>query len=182
VSVPAGVTQIAVSALANTWAFGDMKGVGAPNGEAGQLSELIGKPAPDFELATLEGDTFKLAESLGKEVVVLDFWATWCGPCIKALPEVMAAVNEFEGQGVRLIAVNQNEAASTARKFLAAKGWDMEVVLDDDDERPVRELFGVTGIPTTFIIGKDGKVSMMHSGYSPGLKEELVKDIKRALK
>jgi thiol-disulfide isomerase/thioredoxin len=108
-----------------------MKGVGAPNGEAVQLSELIGKPAPDFELATLEGGTFKLAESLGKEVVVLDFWATWCEPCIKALPEVMAAVNEFEGQGVRLIAVNQNEAASTVRKFLVAKGWDMEIVLDD---------------------------------------------------
>jgi peroxiredoxin len=181
VSVPAEVTEIEVSATANTWAFGSMAGAGIPDGEAGQLSALIGEPAPDFEIATLEGGTFKLGESLGKEVVVLDFWATWCGPCIKALPDVMAAVGEFEDQGVRLIGVNQSEAAATVSKFLAAKGWKMEVVLDNDAERPVRELFGVTGIPTTFIIGKDGKVSMMHSGYSPGLKEELVRDIKRAL-
>ena len=146
-----------------------------------QFAALIGKPAPDFELETLSGDTFKLADSLGKEVVVLDFWATWCTPCIKALPEVMAAVDEFEGQGVRLVAVNQQEAAGKVSKFLEAKGWDMEVVLDNDRQRSVGSKFGVTGIPTTFIIGKDGKVSMMHSGYSAGLKAELVNDIKRAL-
>ena len=158
-----------------------MVGVGAPYGEGGQLVGLIGKPAPDFELETLDGETFKLSDSLGKEVVVLDFWATWCGPCIKALPAVMAAVDEFEGEGVRLVGVNQQEAAGKVGKFLEAKGWDLQVALDDDVRSPVSSKFGVTGIPTTFIVGKDGKVSMVHSGYSPGLKDELVKDIKRAL-
>ncbi|MFT5857778.1 MAG: peroxiredoxin [Verrucomicrobiales bacterium] len=159
-----------------------MIGVGAPYGGAGQFSSLVGEPAPDFELARLDGDPFKLRDSLGKEVVVLDFWATWCGPCIKALPDVMAAVNEFNGKGVRLIAVNQQEAANEIGQFLKAKGWDLDVVLDDNRHSPVARKFGVTGIPTTFVIGKDGKVSTMHSGYSPGLREKLVDDIKRAMR
>ena len=158
-----------------------MVGVGAPYGEAGALHGLIGKPAPKFTLKRLEGDAYKLDDSLGKEVVVLDFWATWCGPCIKALPEVMAAVAEFDGD-VRLIAVNQQEAASKVSGFLQAKGWDLDVVLDQNRQKPVSKKYGVKGIPTTFVIGKDGNVVMMHSGYSQGLKDELVNDIKRALK
>ncbi len=158
-----------------------MVGVGVSYGEGGQIAGLIGKAAPDFELETLEGEPFKLSDSRGKEVVVLDFWATWCGPCIKAMPSVMAAVDEFEGKGVRLVAVNQQEAAGKVSKFLEAKGWDLQVALDDDARSPVSSKFGVTGIPTTFIIGKDGKVSMVHSGFSPGLKDQLVEDIKRAL-
>jgi len=157
-----------------------MKGIGGPNGEVSQLSTLIGKPAPDFELAMLDGSQFKLSDEIGKNVLVLDFWATWCGPCIAAMPEVMAAVNEFEGQGVRLIGINQQESASKVKRFLKAKGWNLGVAFDD--ELAVREQYAVRGIPTTFIIDKSGKVSMVHSGYSPGLREELVADIKRALK
>lgn len=185
-SVPTGVRKIGVSAVAKTWAFGEMEGIGTPyggGGEAGgQVTSLIGEAAPEFRLERLEGDPFKLSESRGKEVVVLDFWATWCGPCIAALPEVMAAVDEFEGQGVRLIGVNQQEAPGKISQFLEAKGWDLDVVLDADRQNPVSKQFGVTGIPTTFVIGKDGKVLMMHSGFSPSLKGDLINDIKRALK
>ncbi len=161
-----------------------MKGVGKPYGSGGgdgDFDSMIGELAPDFELARVDGDPFKLSDSRGKEVVVLDFWATWCGPCIRALPEVMAAVDEFEGKGVRLIAVNQQEAAAKVGQFIKAKGWDLDVALDADRQDPVSKQFGVTGIPTTFVIGKDGKILMMHSGYSPGLKGELINDIKRAL-
>ena len=112
----------------------------------------------------------------------LDFWATWCPPCIKALPDVMAAVAEFEGQDVRLVALNQQETAGKVSAFLEAKGWNLDVLLDDDARNPVSKKFGVTGIPTTLVIGKDGTIAMMHTGYSPGLKDALVNDIKAALK
>ena len=105
-SVPATVEQVAVKAAANTWAFGSMKGTGVPRGGAGQLPGVMGKDAPDFSLKMVGGETYKLSESIGKEVVILDFWATWCGPCIQAMPDVIAAVKEFEGQGVRLIGRN----------------------------------------------------------------------------
>ena len=161
-----------------------MKGVGKLYGSGGgddEFDTMIGQQAPDFELARIDGDPYKLSDSCGKEVVVLDFWATWCGPCIRALPEVMAAVDELEGKGVRLIAVNQQEAAGKVSQFLKSKGWDLDVVLDASRQNPVSKQFGVTGIPTTFVIGKDGKILMMHSGYSPNLKSELTKDIKSAL-
>ena len=177
-SVPAEVKELGVSATATTWAFDKMTGVGTADADASKLSSIMGKPAPDFELQNLEGETFKLSENTGKEVLVLDFWATWCGPCIKALPEVMAAVKEFD-EGVRLVTVNQQENPHKVRKFLETRGWPVTVVMDED--LAVREKYGVEGIPTTVIIGKDGVVKMVHSGFSPGLKEELVSDIKKAL-
>lgn len=175
--VPAGVENVAVSATANTWAFAKMAGDGVASGDASGLSSLIGKPAPDFELPVLGGEKFVLSENRGK-VVVLDFWATWCGPCLRAMPEVMAAVARCGDEAV-LIGVNQEEPANTVAKFLKAKGWDLTTVLDS--ELSVRELYGVTGIPATFIIGKDGTVGMVHSGYAEGLEEVLVEDIRKAL-
>jgi len=180
VRVPADVKKLGVSATAATWAFDEMKGVGAVHADTSGLSPLIGKAPPSFELTMLDGSSFDLADHLGKEVIVLDFWATWCGPCLRALPEVMAAVKKFEGQPVRLIGVNQQEPAAKVKSFLKARGWDLPVALDD--ELAVREKYAVRGIPTTVIIGKDGKVTMVHTGYSPGLEDELTEDIRRALK
>ncbi|MEM7385319.1 MAG: TlpA disulfide reductase family protein [Verrucomicrobiota bacterium] len=178
-SVPTTVKNLGVMAEAKSWAFDQMKGKGAPEGEASQIHSLIGQPAPEIELAMLDGSPFKLSESLGREVVVLDFWATWCGPCVRALPEVMAAVEGFEGKKVRLVALNQQEAAAKVTGFLKSKKWNLPVVLDESGA--ARDAYQVKGIPTTVIIGMDGKVTMVHSGFSPGLKEALTADIHKAL-
>jgi len=179
VRVPDGETKLGVLATAKTWAFDVIKGVGQSHGDVNERPSLIGQPAPDFELSLLDGSQFKLREEIGKKVIVLDFWATWCGPCITAMPDVMAAVKAFEGKGVRLVGINQQESAGEVERFVEARGWKLDVALDE--ELLVRERYGVKSIPTTIIIGKDGKVSMMHTGSSPGLKEELTADIRSAL-
>ena len=177
--VPA-TTKISVKATANTWAFDKMTGQGAPHGDASALSALIGKEAPNIELAQLDGEPFKLSDHLGKSVIVLDFWATWCGPCVKAMPEVMAAAASFKDHPVKLIAVNQQESKGKVKKFLGAKGWDdLSVIMDA--ELKAREAYQVTGIPTTVIIGKNGRVHMVHTGYHEGLEADLKDDINAAL-
>ena len=177
--VPADV-KVAVNAKANTWAFDEMRGDGKAMNDATALSDLIGKAPPAFELDLLDDEkAFALEEHLGKKVIVLDFWATWCGPCIKAMPEVMAAAESF-GDEVQLIAVNQEESPARVKKFLGAQGWDgLKVAMDN--EATVRSLYKVSGIPTTVIIGKNGKIIMVHKGYQPGLEESLKEDIQRGL-
>ncbi len=176
--VPAAA-KITVNATAKTWAFDKMSGEGAPHGDASALSSLIGQEAPDFEVGLLGGETFRLSDHLGKRVVVLDFWATWCGPCIQAMPEVIAAVESVDPTEVTFIAVNQQEAPDKVATFLGRKGWEKLVVALDDGA--VREKYEVSGIPTTVIISKTGKVTMVHSGYHEGLEEDLKLDLQDAL-
>ena len=88
-------------------------------GDPGTESPLVGKPAPDFALDLLGGKKFRLAEAKGK-VVVLDFWATWCGPCLQAMPQVEKVAGEFRDQGVQLVAVNLQETPKADHRHARA--------------------------------------------------------------
>ncbi len=139
---------------------------------------LVGKAAPDFELKLMDGSDFKVSDQKGK-VLVLDFWATWCGPCIRALPILMSTVKEFEDEGVELVAVNLREEKDKVEKFIAKQGWDLTVALDGEGK--AGELYKVTGIPQTVIIGKDGKIVKVHVGANPAtFKSELTRELKEA--
>lgn len=131
-------------------------------------------------MSLLGGESFQLADHLGERVVVLDFWATWCGPCIEAMPEVMAAVESFDAAEVALVALNQQESSAKVKRFLGGRGWERLTVGLDEGE--AREKYGVREIPTTVIIGKNGVVTMVHTGYHEGLEEDLKEDINAALK
>src|SRR3954466_1024463 len=118
--------------------------------------ELVGKASPVFTAPLLDGGEVRLEDELGKNVIVLDFWATWCGPCVKALPTVASVTREYRDRGVRFYAVDQGEDADTIRSFLKERQLEVTVALDADGE--IGNRYKVQGIPQTVIIGRDGKV------------------------
>ena len=140
---------------------------------------LIGKVAPTCELNLLEGGKMTLAKHKGKEVVLLDFWATWCGPCRKSLPILAELAEKFKDKGLVLYAVNQREDAEKIKDFLAKQTFKLVVALDSDGK--VGESYGVDGIPQTVLIGKDGVVQAVHIGYAADMKDKLTKQIEDVL-
>ncbi|MDI1312911.1 TlpA disulfide reductase family protein [Prosthecobacter sp.] len=144
----------------------------------GQSSPLLNQDAKPFKLPLLAGGDFDLGKEKGK-VIVLDFWATWCGPCIKSLPQMMDEMAAFDSNKVRFIGINQAEDKETVKTFLETRGWKFEVALDANQR--VGQNFGVEGIPHTVVIGPDGKVAYVKSGYEPGGAKEVAEMVKKLL-
>ena len=135
----------------------------APPTGAGQ-----GDTAPNFTLARLDGKgNFTLEDYRGK-VVVVDFWATWCGPCIASLPTVTSVTKEYADKGVVFVALNLQENPGHVKEFMKKKGWDFPVALDTDGQ--IANEFGVTGIPHSVIIDKKGVIRDVHVGFSGAAK------------
>jgi thiol-disulfide isomerase/thioredoxin len=161
-----------------------MKVVRVPRPGAEKVSTLAaGVQAPDFEALGWKPDQtrlettnrFKLSDFRGKKIVVLDFWATWCGPCMKGIPHMSKIAEAVAGQDVVVIAMNTSDDAIPFEKFATGKGKDYKFMLardpagrDPNNNTIARTLYGVTGIPATFIIDKTGKIAGVVSGYSEG--------------
>jgi peroxiredoxin len=143
-----------------------------------QSSPLLGKETKDFTLPMLSDAKFELGKQKGK-VVVLDFWATWCGPCIRSLPELIEAMAPFPADKVQFIGVNQGESKDQVSKFLTQRGWKMNVVLDSSQS--VGRQFGVEGIPHTVILGPDGKVAWVKTGYAKENAAEAAETVKKLM-
>jgi thiol-disulfide isomerase/thioredoxin len=139
----------------------------APNGTD---APLVGQEAPDFRLKTLEGKDLQL-RSLRGSVVVLDFFATWCGPCVQAMPQVDALGEEFAPRGVKLVAVNMQEDAASVKGLMERLKLDPTVVLDIDGA--TAEKYSVTAIPQTVVIDRDGKVARLFVGGGPTFLSQL---------
>jgi hypothetical protein len=147
--------------------------------EAETPSPLIGKPAPEFELNLLDGGKATLAKHKGKDVVIIDFWATWCGPCRKSLPILANITEQFKDKGLVFYALNQRENPEAIKDFLAKQTFKLTVALDTEGK--VGEAYGVEGIPQTVLIDKDGTVQAVHIGYDPAMRVQLVKQIEDLL-
>ena len=152
-------------------------GESGDGGDAGTESVLVGKPAPLFELELLSGGKFRLAEQKG-HVVVLDFWATWCGPCLAAMPQVDRATRDFADQGVQLIAVNLEETPKQIKSMLERHKLDLTVALDRDGA--VAEKYKASAIPQTVVIDKEGNVVRVFIGGGPNFDDQ-VRDALRPL-
>jgi peroxiredoxin len=139
---------------------------------------IISKPAPAFTLVDATGKKVTLADYKGK-VIVLDFWATWCGPCISSFPGMQKVVDQYrDNPNVKILFVNTWERADDkvkkATDFLAAKKYRFEVLFDKDNS--VAEQFTVDGIPTKFVIDQAGNIRFQSIGYG-GSEAGLVSEV-----
>lgn len=120
----------------------------------------IDHPAPPFTLTTLAGDEFSLGAAQGKPVV-LNFWATWCGPCQRELPALQAAAERY-GDRVLIVGVDQGEAPEIVQRYVDQLGLTFAIPLDA--EFAVGELYNVRGLPTTYFIDRQGVIRQMWLG------------------
>ena len=139
---------------------------------------LLGSPAgaekaPQLVLENLDGSTFSLEETLKKGPVVFDFWATWCKPCIKALPKLQSVSEEYAERGVQVLTINVDGPRNLpkVRPFMQRHKLKLPVLLDKTNE--VLKQFQLVGMPAILIIAQDGIVWYKHQGYLPGYEEKL---------
>ena len=119
--------------------------------------------APPFVVTTLDGKRISMDDLQGK-VVLLDFWATWCGPCREALPRIRGIVKRFEGQPLVVLSVSLDTDEGKWREFVSKNGMSWPQYRDGGFEGPVAGLFGVKAIPHTFTIDADGVLQDEHVG------------------
>ncbi|NIS69309.1 MAG: redoxin domain-containing protein [Proteobacteria bacterium] len=130
----------------------------------------VGEPAPEFTLPTLDGKSARLADYRGK-VVLLNFWATWCPPCIWEMPSMESLYQRFKGREFEILGVSIDaKGESVVRPFVDDHGITFPVLLDPDSQ--VYKRYGVTGVPESFIIDKDGKVASKIVGARNWMEKE----------
>jgi peroxiredoxin len=147
------------------------------SGHGAAAAALEGKPAPDFKLKRVDGKDVSLADLKGS-VVILDFWATWCGPCRASLPELDKIYADHKADGLRAYAVNLREEKDTVQKFVDQTKLGIPVLFDGEGQ--TADKYGVTGIPQTVVIGKDGSVKKVVVGS--GTHDIVRKAVEEALK
>lgn len=141
----------------------------------GAGSALVGKPAPSIDLETLGGSRFRLSDYKGRDVVLVDIWATWCGPCRMELPILAGVAAEYRSKNVVLCAVNLRESKQKVANFM--KGEKFKVLVGLDENGSVAGACHVTGIPMLLIIDKAGIVRFVHVGFRSDLKAKLHEEI-----
>ena len=122
---------------------------------SGKPSRWLGRVAPNFKAPLLDGGTYELADHVGKDVLILNFFATWCRPCREEMPELIRYQKAMAGQPVRIIAVNASEDPELVRKFVAEMKMSFPVVMADD---ALLRSYEVSSFPTTVVIAPDGRV------------------------
>ena len=150
--------------------------VGCNHGGKGNVN----REAPGFTLKDLEGRHVSLHEFGGK-IVLLDFWATWCPPCRRSIPELISLQDRYEDQGLVVIGISLDDPAKASDRFLQSfkEQNRMNYPVLRGGQRVVQDYFGdeQLGIPTMFVINRDGEIVDRHVGFVPGALEKAIREI-----
>ena len=132
----------------------------------GAVDAITGKPAPAFVAKTLDGKTVSLDQLKGK-VVLLDFWAVWCPPCVAGLPHLadLAADEKKADQGLVIIAVNAGDSVGAVKKFIKPE-YKFSTVIDTDES--IFNAYKAVGLPSRVVVGRDGMVKFAVEGFGLG--------------
>ncbi len=141
-------------------------------------SDLEGE-AKDFTLDSISGENIRLSEHLG-EVVMINFWASWCAPCRQEMPLLDALFKKYEMMGFTLLGINLDEDRKDAKALLAEIPVSFPVLFDP--ENSVSRAYGVAAMPTTILIDRDGHLRTLHKGYQPGYEDRYEADIKKLIR
>ena len=136
-------------------------------------------PAPDFTLKSRSGENLRLSEQRGN-VVLINFWASWCGPCRQEMPLLEDIQKKYEKLGFTIFGVNVDNDPAKADKILKEIPVTFPVLYDSDSR--VSKLFNVNAMPTTVIVDRNGNMRYLHLGYKPGYEDEYVAQIKTLIR
>lgn len=137
-----------------------------------------GQAAPDIQLKDLSGKPVSLSSFKGK-VIVVDFWASWCGPCKQSMPFLEKLSKTYKEKGLIVLGVNIDNDAKSAKKFLDEVKVSFTIVNDAD--KKVAKAYAPPTMPSSYIIDRDGKVRRVHAGFRTGDTKELESEIQKLL-
>jgi thiol-disulfide isomerase/thioredoxin len=141
-------------------------------------ADIVGKPAPDFALRSMHGPSMRLSEHLG-EVVVINFWATWCGPCRQEMPLLDALYGKYKQAGLVLLSVNIDEQVEPAIEMAQTLKVSYPVLFDARKE--VSRAFDVGAMPVTVLVDRAGVVRYVSEGYKPGYEKRYTDKLRELL-
>lgn len=136
-------------------------------------------PAPDFTLKSAGGENLRLSELRG-DVVMINFWASWCGPCRQEMPILSKLHDKYKAMGFTVLGVNVEEDSSEAKKLLKDMPVSFPVLFDN--ESVVSKQYDVVAMPSTVLVDRDGKMRFLHKGYKPGEEEIYLEMVRNLIK
>jgi peroxiredoxin len=146
---------------------------------AATAAVLTSGPAPDFTLHSMGGSNLRLREQRG-QVVMLNFWASWCGPCREEMPLLEHLYEKYHASGFQLLGVNVDEDVRNAAGVSSKLGLHFPVLLDT--EKKVSQLYDLSTMPSTVLIDRDGRVRYIHRGYKDGYEQTYEQQIRELLR
>lgn len=142
-------------------------------------SERISGKAANFTLKSRTGKNIKLSELRG-QVVMLNFWASWCGPCRKEMPLLEKIHKKYKRLGFTLLGVNVEQDSKAAKRYLKNVKVSFPILFDNTNK--TSKLYNVSAMPTTILIDRNGNKRFLHKGYKPGYENDYKKQIKKLLR
>mgnify|MGYP000844139370 FL=1 len=131
----------------------------------------VGEPAPAFELSSIPNQTPMELQDFSGKVRYVDFWASWCAPCRVSFPELIKLRAEMDSENFEIIAISVDEKTEDATRFL--RRFDPKYPVLHDPDGKVAELYDIPAMPTSFVIDRDGQITMIHTGFRDGDIEEI---------
>lgn len=135
--------------------------------------------APDFTLRSADGRNLRLKEQRG-QVVLVNFWASWCGPCRQEMPQLNRLYDKYRAAGFTLLAVNIDDDAGLGTRTAAR--WELHFPVLLDADKAVSKLYDLGSMPATVLIDRDGRVRYLHRGYREGMEEAYERQIRELVK
>jgi peroxiredoxin len=143
------------------------------------MAGVNGGAAPDFTLKSAGGENLKLSEYRG-EVVLINFWASWCGPCRQEMPALDALHDRYRSLGFTVLGVNVEEDSRKAREVLDDLQVSFPVLFDD--RSTVSRLYDIVAMPSTVLVDRDGNIRYLHKGYQPGLEDVYLQQVRELIR